>query len=172
MTIHAVARWFMVERDLELLARWLPVIEGRAASLEPVTRGGAVDKGRGDLIDDRHCDLRRALVIHGRLCRLRALPEGELHLAVLRFVFLESGEVWRRRADPLLDGGGIAEVVGRRFAEPVVAARWATLPQRALRRALPRKYGQGLLDAATEAYARAVAKDAQTEPERARAQAS
>ncbi len=153
MGVHSLARWSMVERDMDLLARWRPHLEGHAAQLERAARSGRVDKGRGDFVDDRHHELRRALAVHARLCRLRQLPGGERHVVVLQFVFLESGAEWRRRADPRLDGGGIAEAVGRRFAEPSVAARWAGLPQRALRMALPRKYGRDLLDAATEAYA-------------------
>jgi hypothetical protein len=146
---------------MDLLARWLPVIDGRAAPLERVARSGRVDRGRGELIDERNHELRRALTVHGRLGRVRALPGGARHLVVLRYVFLESGAEWRSRVDPRLDGGGVAEAVGRRFADPAVAARWATHPQRSLRKALPRKYGESLLDEAIEAYAVCVAENHQ-----------
>jgi hypothetical protein len=154
------SRWYEVERDMELLARWAPLIEGSSAPLERAARSGRIDKGRGDVIDDRHYELRRALTVHRRLGRLRALPDGERHLVVLRFAFLESGAEWRKRVDPRLDGGGLAEAVGRRFVEPKKAAEWAKLPQRALRKALPRMHGQKLLDGAVGAYARCVRDEA------------
>jgi len=164
MGVQAVARWAVVERDMDLLARWLPVIQGRAAPLERVARSGCLDRGRGEFVDERSHELRRALAVHERLVRVRALPEGERHLVVLRYVFLESGAEWRCRVDPRLDGGGVAEAVGRRFAEPAVGARWAALPQRSLRKALPRKYGEALLDEAIEAYAVCVAENHQELP--------
>ena len=159
-----MARWAMVERDMDLLARWRSFIEGRAAPLERVVQSGRVDRGRGEFVDERHHDLRRALIVHGRLNRVRALPQGERHLVVLQFAFLESGAEWRRRVDPRLDGDGVAEAVGRRFADPAVAARWAAHPQRSLRKALPRKYGRALLDEAIEAYAVCVAENHQEMP--------
>ena len=155
----SVSLWREVERDMELLARWASLIEGSSAPLERAARSGRVDKGRGDGIDDRHHDLRRALAVLRRLGRLRASPGGERHAVVLRFAFLESGAEWRKRVDPRLDGGGLAEAVGRRFAEPTVAARWASHPQRSLRKALPRKHGQGLLDEAVAGYARCAAEE-------------
>lgn len=164
MGVQAMARWAMVERDMDLLARWLPVIDGRAAPLERVAQSGRVEQGRGEFVDERNHELRRALAVHGRLGRVRALPEGERHLVVLRYVFLESGAEWRSRVDPRLDGGGVAEAVGRRFADPAVAARWAAHPQRSLRKALPRKYGEALLDEAIEAYAVCVAENHQEMP--------
>ncbi len=159
MGVQAMAHWARVERDLDLLARWLPFLEGRAAPLERVAPSARIDGGRGEFADERNHELRRALDVKGRLRRVRALPDGKRHLVVLRFAFLESGAEWRKRADPGLDGGGVAEAVGRRFADPAVAARWARLPQRSLRKALPRKYGQMLLDGAVEAYAQCAAED-------------
>jgi hypothetical protein len=160
--------WALVEQQLELLARWIPVIEGRAASLERAARSATVSNGRGDFVDEKHHELQRALVISDRLRRLRLLPHGERHVVVLEFVFLVSGAEWRRRSDPRLDGGGVAEAVGRRFANPAVVTRWDAHSQRSLRRALPRKYGQELLEAAIAAYEQVFRHDREAEDAQAR----
>lgn len=140
-----------VERDLELLARWGPVLEGRAASLDPRARTLHTE-GRADFIDEQHLSLHRALQVDARLRRLRASADGELHVAVLRFVYVEGGPEWRKRVDPRADGQGLAAAVGRRFAPPEVVSAWERHSARSLRRTLPAKYGAPLLQRAIDAY--------------------
>ncbi len=140
-----------VEGDMETLARWRSVMEGRAASLERVP-SAATAGGRPDFIDARSHDVRRALRARERLRTLGLARDGTLHAAVLEFVYVTSGVEWRRRVDPLGDGRGVAEQVGLRFAPPEVVAGWSAMPRRGLRRTLPTRFGRELLDAAIDAY--------------------
>lgn len=126
-------------RDLEQLARWLPVIEGRAMSIEPQVRGSARD-GRSDAVDERHHELQRAIAAHRYL---ETLPERSRE--VLRYAYVRLGPEARLKDELLHDK------VGWAFVTKTQKAKWLLLPK-ALKREAPRKHGRELLIAACAAW--------------------
>lgn len=128
-------------RDLEQLARWLPVIEGRAMNPEPQVRGSARD-GRSDAVDDHHHALQRAIAAQRRL---RAMPQAVY--SVLLFAYVTCGPELRARLSDWYFEIGLASVsVEQR-------AKWAKLPK-ALAKQVPRLRGEKLLIAACAAWER------------------
>ncbi len=134
------------ERELDLLGRWLPAIEGTAIPLptgDQFDTYGMVDRGRPDGVDERSHEMYRA----ARALRLldavaAASPEGPLHVLVLAYAFVVCGPGTRAhyngariKVDPetgvadndetdAASGDGFARRVGMMFAEPVTLAAW------------------------------------------------
>lgn len=123
---------------LELLARWLPTIEGRGMSIEPHIRGAR--DGRSDSTDERHHELQRALAAHRHL---ETIPERSRE--VLRYAYVRLGAEARGREESLHDALGWA------FVTKAQKAKWLALPK-ALKREAPRKHGRELLIAACAAW--------------------
>jgi hypothetical protein len=124
---------------LELLARWLPTIEGRGMSIEPQIRGSARD-GRSDSTDERHHELQRALAAHRYL---ETLPERSRE--VLRYAYVRLGAEARGREESLHDA------IGWAFVTKAQKQKWLKLPK-ALKREAPRRHGRELLIAACAAW--------------------
>lgn len=124
--------------DMEDLARWLSVLLGRAAGLEPATRGARRD-GRPDHVDEHHDGLARASAVLARLGALYAAgDDGRTAVLVL----------WGAHVRGDLDD----EAIGLLFAEPAVRRAWLASDKHGVRRGLPRVEGAQLAETCRQLY--------------------
>ena len=140
--------------DLEVLALWLPTIGGRAVNYD-AQRGGSPRHGeRSDAIDERHRrlhdGLRRALASLGHLDQLERAGQHQ-HVKVLWYAYVLCGPELARTHH-----GGLADLVGWKFAEPDQVKRWKSARNRVVKAVGPELHGQKLLDGAHAAYVAAV----------------
>jgi hypothetical protein len=148
-------RWNAPE-DLERLARWLPVLEGRALEVRPPH--GAVSArhdGRPDAIDAHDHDLRRAIAALERLEALAAGADGGRHVLVLAYCYLWLGpqerHVWA------VQFGGLDARIGLVFATRAQRMAWLLNPARTMGTMAAARWGTELREAAEQAYAAAAA---------------
>lgn len=151
---EALPRHLDLEGDMEALARWLPVLFGRAVNYDAQGGGTPLHGQRNDHIDAHHRDRRGGLrVALQTLARLEALvaAEQDRHARVLWFAFGQCGPelVLRHK-------GGRADLVAEHFATKEQKARWESRKSRVLRGVGPARYGQELLRGAVAAYVSAV----------------
>lgn len=156
-----------IERDLDLVGQWLPLIEGSALPLpEERLDGGEGRNGRPDVVDQRSKDYSRAVRALRTLDRLA--PE---HAAVLWYSFVATSEGTRAAYDEGLvrvhlgdltydvkPPGGWYGRVALIFAPEAQRTEWLLLrgPRSVTtRRAAMRLVGEGKVLAALDAYAEA-----------------
>ena len=144
-------RTWCAPHDLDCLARWLPVIEGRALELRPPheTTGPRHD-GRPDGIDERDRELRRAIEVLERLEAVAAGPEGARHVVVLAYCYLWMGPEERRTWE--LKFGGLDARVGLVFAPQRQRMAWPLNPAHTIGTAAAARAGAELREAAVAAY--------------------
>lgn len=147
-----VPKEWSVEIDMPLLARFLPAIEGHAASTEPTVRSGSARNGRSDSVDNHAREHALAVEIHKRVDGLRATEAGRMHCAVLRFAFLDRGVERGAKYAERTKREARAEEVGMAFATPAIRQKWREDPSRILKGGAPGRLGRRLLDEATRAY--------------------
>lgn len=149
MTMHESAA---ASKDLEHLARWLPVIEGRALVVAP-RRADLAPRhdGRADSIDANDHALRRALEVLNRLEVLAASVEGPRHLLVLAYCYLWMGEV--ERAAWGAKFGGLDARIGMVFAAHRQRMAWLLNPAHTMGTMAAARSGAELREAAERAYA-------------------
>jgi hypothetical protein len=132
---------------LDLLAEWLPQIEGKAFA--PGSGGGRPD-GRPDAVDQHHRELASAMAALQRLDALARAPGGEQHVLVLAFLYLHLGPQERvriARSYEQLDGR-----VGYVFAERERRQTWLQNPAPSQGHVAAQRLGKRLREAATVAY--------------------
>lgn len=132
----------LVGSDLALYARWVARIEGRACGVEPTIPSGAHERAAQE--DERTREFARACGVNRRLDAMRT-GAGCLHVAVLRYVYLE------RTGGTATALGALYADVGHRFSTREVRATWAGKPRR-LVLALREAHGRDLHDSACLAY--------------------
>ena len=135
------------DRDLDALARVLPMIDGRAMGIEPSIPSGRAVDGRPDHVDA--ADLTRGFAALDRLAAVRAAPDGERVAGALVFVFLLASR--ETRALP-----GFNERLGLAFALRSQRLEWLLNPSASMGEGGARESGTRLRDAAVAVFQDAV----------------
>jgi hypothetical protein len=155
-----------VERDLDPLGEWLPLLDGTALPLPdgdgPPPRTGYVDAGRPHAVAEAHPGLCAAL---RALHRLEALAVTDARaVAVLWYAFVQLGPGARAQLEgarydaaagefgAYTDRRGLARRLGLLFAAPASRVKWFCNLQPAAGRAAAVAFGGQELARAVEAY--------------------
>jgi hypothetical protein len=139
-------------RDLELLAGWLPVLEGRALDLRPRRDGGAGRlEGRDDRIDARTASLRAALAALARLEAVAAAYATASHTLVLAYAYLVTGPAERAQWDGRY--GGFDARLAMVLTTTSQRRAWLLNPAHSMATEAARSTGAALRTAAEAAYA-------------------
>jgi hypothetical protein len=139
------------KRDLEILARWLVALEGRATAIEPTIRSGRALNGRADHVDRAHAELAYAVRV---LDRVASLPRP--HALALLYVYLWCGAETRGEED----GGAVRSEwttrfdvhLGEVFAAPHTRLGWLVNPVRSQAKDAARRAGRTAREQAVAAY--------------------
>lgn len=134
------------EWDLELLARWLPTIEGHAAALLRTSRSAR--DGRPDNVDERSHELARAIRVSARMA---SLDLGDR--AVLWVAFVATGQQARMEVDAGREPfSRFDEKIGHMFVDRERRLWWLVNPATSQTRDAARRLGRELRERASKAY--------------------
>jgi hypothetical protein len=156
--------WEMV-RELELLARWLPTIEGGSSEFSPIigdgNRGGGARTqvtDRTDWVNDHHEQLWAAQLVHRRLLAIGAEPAYALAHRVMWIIVRECGSarLWAlQRSDGQFIQATLVELIGHGLATSQQRRAWRLAVEArdtGVARAGSAEMGDGPLCAATAVW--------------------
>lgn len=143
------------QHDLEMLARFAPLLEGSSSFIipsdqQPFIPATRIANGRPDAIDEESKRVRRAITALHRLEALLDLPDGRRHVLALGYVYYFCGPETRKL---WAASGGIETRVGVVFGSPAQRRSWTLNPSPTLGERGAAEFGRAILAPAHAAYA-------------------